>query len=560
MSDFIIFIFFFFFLLFSIIGYGIIFQKFLYSNKYESDNVHLYVGFYGLLSVTFLSLLTSLFTAHDFNHNIILHLFGFIFFIYFKFDNKKKYLVHLILLSLLLFSALLISKTHDDFPYYHLPFTKYLTEHKVIFGMGHLNHGYNLLSSLFFLNSTFYLPYIKYFSFHFTLFYFLIFFNYYLLCEIFSKKSHNFIIYLYLFSLIYFNLSFNRLSEYGTDKVGQILIVLLIIKLLQLIYFQQKKLNFNQILYLAPLLALCISLKTYFISYVLLALPVLFYGNKKAETLKKIILTKTFLFFLIFLSLYFSHHFISTGCLISPIHWTCFDNFDWARETSQINKLSKWLEQWSKAGAGPNYSVDNPAIYVQYFNWVTNWIDKYFITKFIDQLVLLFFIIICIFFTFKNFEKNSKENIFKKILPFYIIIIIIFFIWFYKHPTLRYGGYSIYFLTIAIPVSCLFCNYNDKPNFIKRFKILFTIIFLVFNLKNVSRIYNEINRTDEYTYKNFPFYAITEKEFTKKKFNYDFIIYSTIHHCWASPTPCGSISNKIDVKKKNGYLFIYKSR
>ena len=67
-----------------------LFFKILYSNKYESDNVHLYVGFGGLLSVTFLSLLTSLFTAHDFNHNIILHLFGFIFFIYFKFDNKKS--------------------------------------------------------------------------------------------------------------------------------------------------------------------------------------------------------------------------------------------------------------------------------------------------------------------------------------------------------------------------------------------------------------------------------------------------------------------------------------
>ena len=83
---------------------------------------------------------------------------------------------------------------------------------------------------------------------------------------------------------------------------------------------------------------------------------------------------------------------------------------------------------------------------------------------------------------------------------------------------------------------------------------MFTIIFLVFNLKNVSRIYNEINKADEYTYKNFPFYAITENLL---KFNYDFIIYSTIHHCWASPTPCRSISNKIDVKKRMDiYLYI----
>ena len=60
--------------------------------------------------------------------------------------------------------------------------------------------------------------------------------------------------------------------------------------------------------------------------------------------------------------------------------------------------------------------------------------------------------------------------------------------------------------------------------------------------------------------KIFHFMLLLKKNLLKKKFNYNFIIYSTIHHCWASPTPCGSISNKIDVKKKNGYLFIYKSR
>ena len=75
-------------------------------------------------------------------------------------------------ISVVLFSSLLISKTHDDFSYYHFPFTKYLTEQKIIFGMSILGHGYKLLSSLFFLNSSFYLPYIEYFSFHFSMLFF----------------------------------------------------------------------------------------------------------------------------------------------------------------------------------------------------------------------------------------------------------------------------------------------------------------------------------------------------------------------------------------------------
>ena len=107
--------------------------------------------------------------------------------------------------------------------------------------MGHLNHGYNLLSSLFFLNSTFYLPYIEYYSFHFSLLFFLIFFNYFIYKEVLISKNKNIIKFLYLFAFVFFNLSFNRIAEYGTDKAGQILIVLLIIKLFDHVCFDKRK-------------------------------------------------------------------------------------------------------------------------------------------------------------------------------------------------------------------------------------------------------------------------------------------------------------------------------
>ena len=158
----------------------------------------------------------------------------------------------------------MISKTHDDFSYYHLPFTKYLTEHKIIFGMSNIGHGYKLISSLFFLNSIFYLPIVEYFSFHFSLLFFLIFFNFFLIKEIISKNTNEIIKILYIFAFAFFNLSFNRIAEYGTDKVGQLLIVLLVIKLFQLACFEKNKFKMNNILFLIPLLGLCISLKTYF--------------------------------------------------------------------------------------------------------------------------------------------------------------------------------------------------------------------------------------------------------------------------------------------------------
>ena len=49
--------------------------------------------------------------------------------------------------------------------------------------------------------------------------------------------------------------------------------------------------------------------------------------------------------------------------------------------------MNNWYEQWSKAGAGPNFRVDNPKEYILYFNWVSNWFDKYFFNKVSDFLL-----------------------------------------------------------------------------------------------------------------------------------------------------------------------------
>ena len=159
MIDVLIFFLFFYLLLISVIGFGFIFQNSILGTIENFDDQKIiYTGFYGLFFLTFISLFTSLFFAHNFLHNALLHFFGVLSFLLIKDKNKKIYLKTIFFISIFTISAILISKTHDDFSYYHLPFTKYLTEHKVIFGMGNLSHGYKLLSSLFFLNSNFYLP------------------------------------------------------------------------------------------------------------------------------------------------------------------------------------------------------------------------------------------------------------------------------------------------------------------------------------------------------------------------------------------------------------------
>ena len=558
MSSIIIFFLTFYLLLISVIGYGILFQNLFFSSiKSMNQQMTIYTGFYGLFLITLISLTTSLIMPHDFIHNITLHFFGVLLFIFNKVKNKKEYLKIIFLISLFTISALLISKTHDDFSYYHFPFTKYLTEQKVIFGMGNLLHGYKLLSSLFFLNSTFYLPHIKYFSFHFTLLYFLIFFNFYIFKELISKNIHEVTKFLYLFAFVFFNLSFNRLAEYGTDKTGQLLIVVLTITLLQIVCFDKKK-DLNNFLYLIPLLGLCISLKTYFLPYILFGITILFINIKFSITFKKIFYSKAFIVFLFSICIYFLHHFISTGCIISPISITCFgDSLNWANESASYKRLSIWLEQWAKAGAGPNFRVEEPLIYIKNFNWVSRWFDYYFLGKVSDQLLILFSSFLIIFLIFKN-PKTKKRVIFtnKKILFFYTIVFFIFSIWFIKHPTLRYGGYSIVFLTFSIPLALIYQKFNTNFSE-KKLKYLIILIILIFNFKNINRINNEFNRADYYKFDNFPFYSIPEKKYFSEQTPSGLTIFKTKGHCWGTPSPCTQSIGKFgfEVEKKNGYYF-----
>ena len=172
--------------------------------------------------------------------------------------------------------------------------------------MGNINHGYNLLSSLFFLNSTFYLPLIGYYSFHFSIIFFLVFFNFFLLKEIFSQKNNEVIIFLYILAFSFFNLSFNRIAEYGTDKPGQLLIVILVIKLFQILFFEDENKQILKVTFLLPLLALCISIKTYFLPYIILGISILILRNSIFNNIKKFFIQNLFIFHIYIINLFFS--------------------------------------------------------------------------------------------------------------------------------------------------------------------------------------------------------------------------------------------------------------
>ena len=81
MIDIVIFISAFYFCLFSVLGYGSISRILFFKNHTNTQDFSIYIGFYGLLLITLISFITSLFLPHDFLHNIILNIVGIIFFI-----------------------------------------------------------------------------------------------------------------------------------------------------------------------------------------------------------------------------------------------------------------------------------------------------------------------------------------------------------------------------------------------------------------------------------------------------------------------------------------------
>ena len=175
-------------ILISILGYGLFASKKLLF--IETKNL----GFIGIIGIFFLliySYLSSQFIPHDKIFNSITLFLGLIlFYFYFKKKNINFYDFYTLLFITLFFLIfILVGKNHDDFHYYHFPYTYHLVENTHSIGLGNLNHGFKTHSSIFYLSSLFYLPGIEYYLFHISSVYVMIFSIFIFLKLVLSKKN-----------------------------------------------------------------------------------------------------------------------------------------------------------------------------------------------------------------------------------------------------------------------------------------------------------------------------------------------------------------------------------
>jgi hypothetical protein len=527
---------------FSFIGYGFILANFV-DNNLLKFNIG-YIGLIGLFFSTLISYFTIFFLSHNYLHNLIFHFIGLLSFFYFLnynkiFINLRKYLS----IYSILFIGLLILRNHDDFNYYHLTYSLGLTENKLILGLGNLGHGYTHHSSIFFLNSLLFLPYIKHFLFHSIGWISLFFVNVIILDELIDKKriKLNFEFFFYILSFLFINFKFFRIGSYGTDLSGQIIMLCLIPLIYKIYKFNNinnfDKTNFSLVVILITYLT---SLKSFMILNFLYLIPLLFFT--KIEKIKLILLPRVLLVSLTGMFLLISINISYTGCAIYPVKETCFEKkLEWSLKKDHVENMNQWYQQWSKAGAGINYRVENPKDYIKNLNWISNWYERYFLYKFKETLLGILFLIILV--TGLYLYKTKKQNIrFKtssirsiKILSF--VSVILFLEWFFYHPALRYGGYYLVAILIFIPTSILLSKFNILFSNKKNVTIFLIILsYSLFNIKNFTRIVEEKDIVKD---NNFPYFYSPNQEFVSHEIGNDIQLYvPKSSGCWAIKTPC----------------------
>ncbi len=537
-------------IIFSILGYGIFFQKFFIKDY----NIEIgYLGIYGIFFLTIISYMSYFFIAHGefFNSTIII-----IGLIYFYFNKNivfvKKNLRNIIIIFSVLILFILTAKNHDDFPYYHFPYTHLITQLSNVIGIGNFNHGFRTPSSIFYLSSLFNLPYSNLFLLNLSPVFFLGFSNLILLTKIkkyLKSESSDPILYLSLLCFIFINIFFYRLAEHGTDRSAMILIIIFIIEILQLNNIK-KKLNENYFLKLIVVITLIISLKAFYVLYIVLLIPILLLLIKNRLNFIFFFKNKTLYTCALMICLVLITNFFNSGCLIYPVKFLCFEGFSWSIPSSEVELMSNWYQQWSKGGAGPNFRVENPEIYIQNFNWVSNWINKYFFNKVSDYLLGLLFLTSFVFLIF--YSKNKKKTNKYRFNMLYLILVILTFEWFYFHPTLRYGGYHLIALLLFIPTSISMSRFSNNQSRLK-LKVYFLIVltFVIFSTRNLIRINKEYNLYD-YNILTNAFYRSEEQNFT---------IINKINNIDICPENKKSkkCSNQyMQLKKVNGYKIYFR--
>ena len=463
------------------------------------------------------------------------------------FLEKKDLLPYFIIVFLLL-PIFISQKYHEDFGYYHLPYSLAFIEEKIVFGFANIDIPYVYNSIWLNLYPIFFIE-NKNFDF-LTLPSFLLFLSFIIFSikNIIEKKDQikNSDYYLIVI-LFYFLLKFTRISEFGVDFPA---IIFSVLSIYYFIKFYETKENLDKKSFFYFNLFFAIFAILIKLSAALIIILPIFLFLTNFKDLKFYILSLRFLAISFLCIIFFVQQFIYTGCFLFPTTLTCL-NVSWFNP--EHIDLSKRLELINKSYSSAK-GIYSPEEYLSNFNWFLIWIKRNF-KEILEHLMTM--ILPILIFVLVSKKKLGTILVFEKklILVFFIILSLIF--WLNYSPVLRFA--------IHIYITLIFLFFSKiliSKEFSKKKFIIFISVFLVFNFsKNILRISD--------TEKIFLGIQKIENEYlldTKTSNKYANIYYPDVENnkkngwqgrlCWDTPFICSY--NKLDVSKKNGYLVVDK--
>ncbi len=493
---------------FSITGYGLLINdKYLSIYKKKKNLFELTNFILGIIFLSIFGFILYLFSINNLFVNLAILFFGIYLFYSKSYETKiHDYYVNILIL-IFIFSGLIISKTHEDFIPYHFPFIEIVTNSKLIFGLGKVEINYIYTPLISYIQKIFVLPLLDYKMIHVPIF--LIYFSIisFLLKEIYFNKKINL---LFLFLLIFYLTKFNRLSEFGYDYLVAFLISIIVIYLISDLKNNNK---INYFLY-CLIFIYALSLKNIAIFFIPILFAIIFFSEKINVKNLKLYFKENKLLLVVCLFLiciFIIENFLKSGCFFNFIIFTCLENktIFWSVNNSEIIDISNHVRLWAKGFYHQQeHLLINKDNYMNGINWVSNWYRVHFnykVLEYISQLLLVF--IICYSISLSKNRIVEKFKDFNTLLLISSLISIL--LWFFVLPQLRFGsGLIIIFFVILLSK---LIGINDR--IFKSKKIILSLIcfsFIIFNIKNINRIHNEITRSDKYQFNNFPFISVTD--------------------------------------------------
>ncbi len=531
----------------SIFGYSYLIKRILYRNDDNYlKNIDLFFGLFFLLLISLI--INFFFPLNQLSKFVIF--FGILLFIICIFKKKSKISLIKYFFTIFIFSTIAYYGTDNiDSPLYHLQVIKWLTEHKITFGLanlgfrlgvnypwfsiiGVLNIDYNFFSNKYYLS--------------------LIIFSF-ILYEILNQKKINKALiflslcfsYIFLFSLIHPFKHGVILNHFGNPEKDIFNMLLFIINIYIFLNINENQ-NENEKQNFIAIFFITLTLLFMQIPIYISVFPIILFTLFKHFKIKD----HKYLLILIFTisTIWILRSVIINGCLVYPASFTCL-NTKWTVDLSQISLMIEEVKKISRSLPSLEL-INNTYVTLDTYLWLKPWFKNYFLTMALHQinLVLILSSLLIIIFLFVRKKIKFKNY------DFYIIISVLLanIVCTLQMPEIRY------YWGPHISLSCFFVSllmYSNKnkiiqnKNIYKYFSITILGLFLIFKVVPFIKLENFLN--------------LPGRNFTVNKIklgNFDgYNVYTTDWYCADISEICvNSPKKNYSFDNKYNYLMINK--